>query len=223
MDLSERTGQDIVLPIPDEDTDSTDYTDTHWHVCECALDKMQHVPCPATRDSVYDITHDHPFCRCFTPDKNLRCKFFEWFIDGSTPPGSPPADPKLGAILTHSSVELSRKHNRVISITTNGRILVEGLDPDTPEYAEWVQNKDYRPHGPTCHCKSSPSHNLRRAACPNHFDTACPCYHLPGPLAGVIEISGSSRINVRTAKSTDTRNRITKPARGSRAQTVPST
>ena len=50
---------------------------------------MQHTPCPATRDLVYFITHDHPFCHCFASDKNLRCKFFERFIDGSTPPGSP--------------------------------------------------------------------------------------------------------------------------------------
>ena len=223
IDQSERLGQEIVIPVPDEDTDSTDYTDTHWRACECALDDMSRTPCPATRDLAYDITHDHPYCRCTATDKNLRCRFFERFIDGSTPPGSPPADPELGAILANSSEELSKKHNRTISITTSGRILVEGLDPDTPEYAEWIHNETYRPHGPTCHCKSSPAQNLRRAACPNHFLDTCPCYHLPGPLAGIIEVAGSPRINVRTAKSTDSRNRITKPARNTRAQTVPST
>ena len=222
IELSERSGEDLLLALPNEDTDSTDYTDTHWRACECALDTMQHVPCPATRDLAYDITHDHPYCRCIAADKNRRCRFFERFIDGSTPPGSPPADPELEAILTRSSEELSRKHDRTISITTSGRILVEGLDPDTPEYVQWIQNEDYRPHGQTCHCKSSPSQNLRRAACPNHHLCPCPCYHLPGPLAGIIEITGSQRINVRTAKSTDSRNRVTKAARGTRAQTAPS-
>ena len=221
IERSERSGSPLELPLPDDDVDSMDYTDTHWRICECDLDTMQHVPCPNTRDLVYDITHDHPFCRWIAAEKNLRCKFFERFIEGSTPPGSPPADPELETILTQSSADLSRKHNRTISITTSGRILVEGLDPDTPEYAEWIRNEEYRPHGATCHCKSSPSHNLRRAACPNHFADPCPCYHLPGPLAGIIEVTGSKRINVRTAKSTDSRNRVTKPARGTRAQTAP--
>ena len=222
IELSERTGADVLPAFPDEDTDATDYTDTHWRACECALDTMQHVPCPATRDLAYDITHDHPYCRCAATDKNQRCRFFERFIDGSTPPGSPPADPELEVILNQSAAELSRKHNRNISITTSGRILVEGLDPDTPEYAQWIHNEDFRPHGPTCHCKSSPAQNLRRAACPNHSLDPCPCYHLPGPLAGIIEVTGSQRINVRTAKSTDSRNRITKTARGTRAHTAPS-
>ena len=118
--------------------------------------------------------------------------------------------------------DLTRKHNRTVSITTSGRILVEGIDPDTPEYSNWLRNEDFRPHGPTCHCKSSPPRNLRRAACPNHALDPCPCYHLPGPLAGVIGITGSHRLNVRMAKSTDTRNRITKPARNSCAQSAPS-
>ena len=62
IELSERTGNDLNLPLPDEDTDATDYTDTHWRECDCALDAMQHTPCPATRDLAYDITHDHPYC-----------------------------------------------------------------------------------------------------------------------------------------------------------------
>lgn len=131
IELSERTGRDIDLPIPDDDNDSTDFTDTHWRACECDLASMHHVPCPNTRDAVYDITHDHPYCRCASANKNLRYRFFERFIDGSTPPGSPPADPDLEVILANSSADLSRKHNCTISITTSGRILVEGLDPDT--------------------------------------------------------------------------------------------
>ena len=222
IEASECSGQEIAIPLPDEDTDSTDYTDTHWRACKCALDTMQHVPCPATRDMAYDITHDHPYCRCPATDKNLRCRFLKRFIDDSMPPGSPPAHLELEAILASSGTELSRIHNRTISITTSGRILVEGLDPDTPEYAEWISQESYRPHGPSCHCKSSPAQNLRRAACPNLFLDRCPCYHLPGPLAGVIEVTGTKRIDVCTAKSTDSRNTIAKPARGTRAHTSPS-
>ena len=151
IELSERSRGEILIPIPDEDTDSTDYTDRHWRACVCELVTMQHVPCPNTRDLVYDITHDHPYCRCTAADKNLRCRFFQRFIDGSTPPGSPAPDPELEIIRADSSAELSRKHNRTISITTSRRILVEGLDPDTPEYADWIRNETFRPNSPTCH------------------------------------------------------------------------
>ena len=123
---------------------------------------MQHVACPPTRDLVYDITHDHPYCRCPASHKNLRCRFFEQFIDRSTPPGSPAADTELQTIMDAASGDLTRKHNRTVSITASGRILVEGIDPDTPEYSDWIGNEDLRPHGPTCHCKSSPPQNLRR-------------------------------------------------------------
>ena len=164
---------------------------------------MQNVPYPVTCDLAYDITHDHPFCRCAASDKNSSCKFFERFIDGSTSPGSPSADPELEAILVRSSQELGQKHDSTISIITSSRILVEGLDPDTPEYSKWIHNEDYRPHGPTCPCKSSPAQNLRRAACPNHFSDPCPCYQLPSPLVGIIKITGSKCINMRTAKLSD--------------------
>ena len=50
IEASQRSGLKIAILLPDEDTDSTDHTNTHWRTCKCALDTMQHVPCPATRD-----------------------------------------------------------------------------------------------------------------------------------------------------------------------------
>ena len=86
IELGECTGNDLVLPLPDDDNDATDYTDTHWCACECALETMQQIACHATRALVYDITHDHPYCRCPASHKSMRCRFFERFINGSTPP-----------------------------------------------------------------------------------------------------------------------------------------
>ena len=119
------------------------------------------------------------------------------FFDGSDPlPDSPPADPELAAVISPSAAALTEKYNETITITSSGQILIEAIDFDTPKYEEWTRSEDFHPHSLHCHCKAHPDHNLERAACPNHHHDHCPCYHLPGPLAGIIEISGSRRINL---------------------------
>ena len=67
--------------IPDDDTGIVDHTDTHWRPCQCPLDQLDHIICPNTENAIYDISHDHPFCICPPYTKELRCRFFERFID----------------------------------------------------------------------------------------------------------------------------------------------
>ena len=192
-------GQDPLHLIPDEDTATIDHTDTHWRPCQCDPSQMDNNACPNTLNAIYDISHDHPFCLCPPFNKEKRCDFFNRFID--EPISSTPADPELTAILNAATETMARQQNRTITVTNSGRILVDGIDPDTPEYNEWTERVDYRPHGDNCHCKAAPSNNVPRTHCPNRNLDFCPCYHLPRPVAGAIEISQSGKITTyRTPK-----------------------
>ena len=211
------SGEDPSHLIPDDDTSTTDHTDTHWRPCHCDPLLMDIVPCPNTRDAVYDISHDHPFCLCPPHNKEKRCKFFNKFID--EPISSTPADPQLTAILNTATQEIARQHNRTVTVTNSGRILVDGIDPDTPEYDEWTRGVNYRPHGDLCHCKAAPSNNVPRTHCPNRNSDFCPCYHLPGPVAGVIEISQSGKITTRRTPKIQTHH-VAKTPISSRARSA---
>ena len=200
--------------IPDEDTGIVDHTDTHWRPCQCPLDQLDRITCPNTKDAIYDISHDHPFCLCPYYSKELRCRFFERFIDEPVTSHTPP-DPQLTEIIQQASSEISRQQKRTISITSSGRILIEGIDPDSPNYQEWTTRINYRPHGDLCHCKASPNNNVPRTHCPNRNSEFCPCYHLPGPVAGIIEISNSGKISTR--KTTKSTHRIAKNSNTNRA------
>ena len=199
--------------IPDDDTTSVDHTDSHWRPCQCNPATMNLHPCPNTADSIYDISHDHPFCLCPPYLKERRCQYFNIFIDQTSSPPTHP-DPQLTNILNTAASDLSRSLNKNIYVTTSGRILVEGIDPDTPEYNEWSSGLNYRPHGDTCHCKASPSNNIPRTHCPNRLTDDCQCYHLPGPIAGLISITGAETINTyKTTKPPKQSHRVTKPAK----------
>ena len=207
----------ILNLMPDDDTSPIDYTDTHWRPCQCPLDQLDRISCPNTTNAIYDISHDHPFCLCPPFKKEQRCAFFERFIDEPVTHYTPP-DALLSEILQQASSDISRLQNRTISVTTSGRILVEGIDPDTPDYNEWTTRTNYRPHGDQCHCKATPTNNVPRTHCPNRNSTFCPCYHLPGPIAGIIEISNTGKITTKpTKKPAKQSHRIAKNPTTSRA------
>ena len=202
--------------IPDDDTAMIDHTSTHWRPCQCDPSRMDTDVCPNTRDAIYDISHDHPFCLCPSYNKEKCCDFFNRFID--KPISSTPADPELTAILHTASEEITRRQNRTVTVTSSSRIIIDGVDPDTPEYNEWSQLVDYRPHGDNCHCKAAPSNNVPHTHCPNRNSIFCPCYHLPGPVAGMIEISRSGKITThRTPKTT---HRVAKTPTTNRARSA---
>ena len=201
--------------IPDDDTATIDHTDTHWRPCHCDPSTMNLLACPNTINAIYDISHDHLFCLCPPFRKEERCSFFNRFIDETSTPHTPP-DPQLTSILKNAAADLTRSLHKQTFVTTSGRILVEGIDPDTPEHNKWASQIDYRPHGNLCHCKASPSHNVPRTHCPNRLSTDCPCYHLPGPTASMISITGAEIINTyRTTKPTRQTHRVTKSAKNS--------
>ena len=201
-------GEDPSVHIPDDDTSPVDHTDTHWRPCQCDPSRIDLVACPNTLNAIYDISHDHPFCLCPPYNKEKCCEFFNRFIDVPMAE-STPADPELTTILKAATPAIANEQNKTITVTTSGRILVEGIDPDSPEYNEWSKQIAYRPHGDSCHCKATPCNNVPRTHCPNRNSDFCPCYHLPGPVAGIIEISKSGKINTRTTRKTPT-NRIAK-------------
>ena len=203
--------------IPDDDTGIVNHTDTHWRPCQCPLDQLDQITCPNTANAIYDISHDHPFCFCPPHLKEIRCSFFERFIDEPVTSHTPP-DHQLSEIIQQASSEISRQQKRIISVTSSGRILVEGIDPDSPEYQEWTTRTNYRPHGDSCHCKATPNNNVPRTHCPNRNSEFCPCYHLPGPVAGIIEISNSGKITTKsTKKPTRTSHRKAKNSNNTRA------
>lgn len=205
-------GEDPSHLIPDDDTSPADYTDSHWRPCQCNLSELDRVQCPNTVDAVYDISHDHPFCLCPPNEKEKRCMYFSRFIDepviGFTPP-----DTQLSQILSDAAASLSNQYQRQISVTTSGRILIDNMDPDTPEYNEWAANIDFRPHGSSCHCKAIPGNNIPSTHCPNRPSENCPCYHLPGPIAGIIKVTGANRISILKNKQSHRIAKKTNPTR----------